>query len=356
MTNNQQGLFPPTSSRRLQNNRVYNVQAKFVSRLFWGRSYLYKNIIHMIIVSITLFVTISGLIYRVNLVSGSSPIAATKTLASTSDLLYQGSSIETVLLNAEKGINISTIKYTVKAGESLQEIANDHGVTQDTIRWASTDVLNPFTNQVEEGMVLTIPEINGVLYEVKAGDTIDSIISITSLSNDEANRFNVIELNTLTPPYNLTPGQKLFIPNGNLKSADTVGQIIDLPRGVFSNPLASPDCVGYYWQRGFLSYHNGVDISRFPGCPIQAIANGVVTYAGWGNFGEGYHVKIDHGGGIVSHYYHGSGEFWVKSGDRVSQGQNIMMMGTSGNSTGVHLHISLFKNNVAVNPDGYIPY
>jgi LysM repeat protein len=356
MAQSQPSLFPATASRRSRNNRVYDVQAKFVSRLFWGRSYLYKNIIHLIIVSITLFVTISVLVYRVSLVSGSSPIAEASTLASTSDLLYQGSSIETVLLNAEKGINISTIKYTVKPGESLKEIADDHGVSQDTIRWASTDVLNPFTNQVDEGMVLTIPEINGVLYEVKPGDTLDSIISITSLSNDEANRFNVIELNSLTAPYTLTAGQKIFIPNGNLKSADTVGQIIDIPRGVFSNPLASPDCVGYIWQRGYLSYHNGIDLSRYPGCPIQAIANGVVTYAGWGNQGEGYHVKVDHGGGIVSHYYHGSGEFWVKSGDRVTQGQNIMMMGTSGNSTGVHLHISLFKNGGSVNPEGYIPY
>lgn len=355
MASPQTSLFPAPSNRR-RSDALYNVQAKFVSRLFWGRSYLYKNIIHLIIISVTSFVAISGLVYRVNLVAGSSQIASEPTLASTSDLLYQGSSIETVLLNAERGINIATEKYTVKAGESLQEIADTHGVTTDTIRWASTDVINPFTNQIDEGMVLTIPEINGVLYEVKAGDTVDSIISFTSLSNDEANRFNVIELNTLTPPYTLTPGQKLFIPNGNLKSTDNVGQVIDIPRGVFSNPLASPDCAGYIWQRGYLSYHNGVDLSRYPGCPIQAIANGVVSYAGWGNFGEGYHVKIDHGGGIVSHYYHGSGEFWVKSGDRVSQGQNIMMMGTSGNSTGVHLHISLFKNGFAVDPYGYIPY
>lgn len=353
MAYRQPSLFPSSTSRM---DRVYDVQSRFVSRLFWGRSYLYKNIIHLVIVSITLLVTISGLVYRVSLVSGSSPITERSTLASTSDLLYQGSSIETVLLNAERGINIATIKYTVKSGESLQTIADDYGVTTDTIRWASSDVLNPFTNQVEEGMVLTIPEINGVLYEVKQGDTLDSIISITSLTNDESNRFNIIELNTLNPPYTLSTGQKIFIPNGNLKSADNVGQMFDIPRGVFSNPLANPECVGYIWQRGWLSYHNGIDLSRYPGCPIQSIANGVVTYAGWGNQGEGYHVRIDHGGGIVSHYYHGSGEFWVKSGDRVTQGQNIMMMGTSGNSTGVHLHISLFKNGIAVNPEGYIPY
>lgn len=360
MANEQQNLFSGSYSRREKfnylNDRVYSAQSKFVSRLFWGRSYLYKNIIHTVIIIITGLITLYGLVYRVNLVSGSSPLGNTATLASTSDLLYQGSSIQTVLLNAEKGINIATQKYTVRAGESFQEIADRHGVSMDTIRWASSDVLSPFTNNVEEGMVLTIPEINGVLYDVKGGDTLDSIIAITSLSNDEANRFNIVELNSLTPPYNLNVGQRLFIPNGNLRSTNAAGQDLEIPRGVFTNPLSNSACGGYSWQRGFLSYHNGVDLSRYPGCPIQAIANGVVSYAGWGNWGEGYHVKIDHGGGIVSHYYHGSGEFWVKTGDRVQQNQPIMMMGTSGNSTGVHLHLSLFKNGWAVDPSPYVPY
>ncbi len=358
MANNQPSLFSGALTKDNFGNinkRVYNAQSRFVSRLFWGRSNLYKNIIHVGILSVTLMVTIYGFVYRINIVSGSSAEYG-NSLGSTSDLLYQGASIETVLLNAERGINISTEKYTVKGGDTLEAIANSYGVTMDTIRWASGDVLSPFTNQVEVGMVLTVPEVNGVLYEVRSGDTLDSIISLTSLTNDEANRFNVIELNSLNPPYNLDIGQKIFIPNGNLRGTDSVGDIADIPRGVFTNPLIHPSCPGYIYQRGFTFYHNGIDISRFPPCPISAIANGVVAYAGWGNFGEGYHVKIDHGGGIVSHYYHGDGQFWVKTGDRVQQGQAIMMMGTSGNSTGIHLHISLFKNGVAVNPEGFVPY
>ncbi len=357
MANSQPGLFSGALRKdNLENinRRVYNVQSRFVSRLFWGRSNLYKNIIHLGILMTTMVVAVYGFVYRINVVSGSSAEYG-NSLGSTSDLLYQGASIETVLLNAERGINITTEKYTVKPGDTLESIAATHGVSMDTIRWASGDVLSPFTNQVEIGMVLTIPEINGVLYEVKPGDSLDSIISITSLANDEANRFNVIELNSLVEPYNLNVGQKLFIPNGNLRGTDNVGDI-DIPRGVFSNPLIHPDCAGYTYQRGYTSYHNGIDISRYPPCPISAIANGVVIYAGWGNFGEGYHVKVDHGGGIVSHYYHGDGQFWVKAGDRVQQGQALMMMGTSGNSTGIHLHISLFKNGYAVDPEGYVPY
>ncbi len=120
--------------------------------------------------------------------------------------------------------------------------------------------------------------------------------------------------------------------------------------------MQDPRCAGYVESRGFLSYHNGVDLAMWPGCPISAIASGIVVYAGWSEYGEGYNVRIDHGGGIVSHYYHGNGDIWVKKGDHVEQGQLIMFMGTTGNSTGVHLHLSLFKDNVAVDPAPYVPF
>ena len=69
----------------------------------------------------------------------------------------------------------------------------------------------------------------------------------------------------------------------------------------------------------------------------------------------GNNVQIDHGGGIITHYYHGS-EVYVRTGQRVSQGDLIMYMGTTGNSTGVHLHFTLFKNGVAVDPEGFVPF
>ena len=64
------------------------------------------------------------------------------------------------------------------------------------------------------------------------------------------------------------------------------------------------------------------------------MAAGEVIYAGWSPL-AGFNVQIDHGGGIVTKYFHGDGTFWVKVGQRVQQGEEIMMMGTSGNSTGV---------------------
>ena len=86
------------------------------------------------------------------------------------------------------------------------------------------------------------------------------------------------------------------------------------------------------------------------------LPNGTVIYSGWSSGGEGYNVRIDHGGGIVTHYYHGNGELYVKAGDKVQQGQPIMYMGTTGNSTGVHLHFSLFYKGRAIDPAPYVSF
>lgn len=332
------------------------LKAKLISRLFWGRSYYYKNITHVIILFITLSVAVFGLISRIE--ASSNTLQKGDNITGLEDLLLQGGSIQTVLVSSQAGIGIETQNYTVVAGDTLDSIAKKFSLhSSDTIKWANLQKLSIetlLTGKVQEGTVLVIPEIDGVLYEVKAGDTLDSIIANASLTNTEANRFNLEEFNNLVAPYTLTPGQKLFIPEGNLKTTG-IGPLAEIPKGVFINPLQNPACKGYVISRGFSSYHNGVDMAHYPYCPVSAVASGVVIYAGWSQYGEGYNVRIDHGGGIVTHYYHGDGEIWVKKGDHVEQGQLIMMEGTTGNSTGPHLHFSMFKDGVAIDPAPYVP-
>lgn len=337
--------------------RLSKIKQKITSRLFWGRNNFYRNFIHATIVLLTIFITISGIAYNIQADSAVTNISLGDNIVGTSDLLEQGSSIESVLVENPNLLNIKTTRHTVKEGETLESIASQYGVSSDTIRWASKDVVSPFTDRIEVGWILTVPSIDGVLYEVRKGQTLDQIIADASSSgNTEANKYNIIEFNALKAPYTLEEGDFLFIPDGNLKDSSMVGPLADIPRGVFVDPLSHPDCQGYSYSRGYTSYHDGVDLARWPGCPISAIANGTVVYAGWKSQGEGYMVEIDHGGGIKSRYYHGEGTFWVKTGDRVKQGQPLLMMGSTGNSTGVHLHFCLFKDGIAVDPYGYVPY
>ena len=97
--------------------------------------------------------------------------------------------------------------------------------------------------------------------------------------------------------------------------------------------------------------HNGVDFAGKPDSPILATANGVVRHTGWVN-GYGQAVLIDHGSGFSTLYAHATG-IKVKEGDVVKRGQRIAFMGTTGRSTGTHLHYEVWKDGQPVNPQRY---
>ncbi len=329
------------------------IKRRIVSRMFWGRSTLYKNVVHFLVIVITISVTLSGIIYRVSDVSASGSSLSGEYTIGTNDLLTQGGSIATVLRTDNTNLSaLQNRKYTVQSGDTLDSIAKNYSVSMDTIRWANPNLISPFTNDIQVGWELAIPEINGVLYTVRDGQSLEDIISLTSVNNNESNRFNIIELNQLEPPYSLRSGTKLFIPDGNLFNQSVA--VEGIPRGVFINPLSNPDCEGYIYQRGFTSYHDGIDLSKWDGCTLEATANGTVYYAGWENL-SGLAVKIDHGGGIHTYYYH-LADIYVKAGDRIQQGTPIGYMGNTGNSTGTHLHFVLKKDYIAVDPEPYVPY
>jgi murein DD-endopeptidase MepM/ murein hydrolase activator NlpD len=108
---------------------------------------------------------------------------------------------------------------------------------------------------------------------------------------------------------------------------------------------------GYGWSS---SYHRGIDFSTSCGNPIYAASGGTVSYVGWFG-GFGYHVEINHGGGIVTTYSHiQSGGFLVKYGDQVGPGQKIARTGTTGTSTGCHLHYMVYVNGSAIDPKPFM--
>ena len=100
--------------------------------------------------------------------------------------------------------------------------------------------------------------------------------------------------------------------------------------------------------------HYGIDLDGETGDPIYASDNGVVVYAGWNDYGYGNMVVIDHGGGWQSLYGHLS-QIGVECGANVYQGQVIGLMGSTGKSTGSHLHFELMSGDTKVNPFSYLP-
>jgi murein DD-endopeptidase MepM/ murein hydrolase activator NlpD len=109
------------------------------------------------------------------------------------------------------------------------------------------------------------------------------------------------------------------------------------------------------WVRGFSWYHNGVDIAANYGNPIRAAQAGEVIWAGWDFYGLGYSIKINHCNNVSTVYGHMS-QLLAKAGDHVQPGQVIGLEGSTGFSTGPHLHFMVEWNNVPVDPMPYYGY
>ena len=99
--------------------------------------------------------------------------------------------------------------------------------------------------------------------------------------------------------------------------------------------------------------HKGLDIAASNGTPIKAAADGVVTYAAYNSGGYGYLVKISHGNGVESYYGHCS-KIYATVGQTVKAGDTIAAVGSTGNSTGNHLHFEIRLNGKQVNPQNYL--
>lgn len=351
-----------------------NLKKIITYKLFWGRSSLYKNIIHVSVFLFTAILAISG--FSANYLQAQN-IQTIITPGNISygniDLLEQGGSVESVLAAATTA-NFRVIEYTVKEGDTPQSIADAYRITKESLKLSNTDTIDYYADTVKVGSVVTIPEINGILIKVKEGDTLDEL----EKRLQKGNRLDIIEINKLkAPDYSLTADSLILVPDGLVApppppvyyppqmsgrgpsySDIYITQNVDtsaLSGIAFIDPLSHPSCAGYSWSRGFSSWHNAVDLAKFGGCEVRAAAAGTVTYAGWEPYGGGYAITIDHGNGIQTVYYHAE-SLYVKTGDYVSQGQGISYMGCTGLCTGTHLHFGLRINYVYIDSSPYVPY
>ncbi len=231
--------------------------------------------------------------------------------------------------------------YIVQNGDTPFDIAVKFGINTDTILWANNlrdgSIIRP-------GDQLVILPINGVRIKVGAKDTVTSLAKKYSGKTEE-----IIAFNDLSPEGKLEAGGLIIIPNGEMPSLAPSPKVT-APKYAqetvpVSNWLVAP-ATGRNWGRIHAS--NGVDVSNVCGTPIYAAAAGKVILSdgiGW-NGGYGKYVKILHSNGVVTLYAHAS-RLLVETGTEVIQGQLIALMGTTGRSTGCHLH---FEVRGAKNP------
>ncbi len=239
----------------------------------------------------------------------------------------------------DHGTQIST--YTVQEGDTLSFIASDYGVSVNTIIWANNlrdaDAIRP-------GMDLKIPPVTGVVHKVKKGDTIALLAKKYGVKEDAVVSFNGLPLSG-----ELQIDDEIIVPGGKINSPASAPSQSVAKRFAYLPSLAGyfmQPATGYNWGR--IHGRNGVDVANSCGTPIYAAADGVVAIAdaiGY-NGGFGKFIRINHANGTETLYAHAS-RLLVNIGEAVGRGQQIAVMGSTGRSTGCHVH---FEVHGAKNP------
>lgn len=243
------------------------------------------------------------------------------------------------------------IEYEVQDGDTLSTIANKFGVDMNTVLWQ-----NELTSSstIKPGQTLEILPVSGVSHKVKKGDTIYSIAKKYDVDPQPIVNF---PFNTFTndETFELAIGQNVIVPDGIMPAAKGVPAVPrvrqltpDAGTVVASGSFVWP-ASGQISQR-FVFYHRAIDIANRSAPAILAADAGTVMTAGWPDgYGYGNRVEIDHGNGYRTLYAHLS-QIYVTPGQRVNRGDAIGKMGTTGRSTGIHLHFEVTRNGVYLDP------
>ncbi len=247
------------------------------------------------------------------------------------------------------------MEYVVQTGDTVTAIALKFGVSADTIRWENGLVS---ANEIKPGQTLRILPVTGVRHKVARGETIYTIAK-----KYDANPQAVVDFpfNTFSDneSFALAVGQDLIVPDG--KKTDEIPWSPQLYVTQKTPNAGAVSATGnFVWPMGgvitqyFSWYHRGIDIATGFGTPIVAADAGKVVVAGWpDNSGYGNRVVIDHGNGYQTWYAHMS-KIFVTTGQTVTRGAQLGLEGSTGRSTGPHLHFEVRYKGVNQSPLNYL--
>lgn len=271
------------------------------------------------------------------------------------------------------------IQYEVQAGDTIFTIAERFGLKPETIAWSNDRTI---IGGLRPGRQLNIMPVDGAYFTVSTEESVSDIAS-----RFQVDPYTIIdsEFNDLfgAEPGTLVPvGTRVVVPGGSAeaitwtarveRSGDTStsgggggsGQIVFEPgdagscgwtdnpggSGNWTNPMGGP----YNWSRGFTSWHPAVDLAATPGTPVKAALGGTVIFAGWNSYGYGYLIVLAHGP-YTTLYGHLS-EIYVSCGQYVGAGQVIGGVGSTGDSSGPHLHFEIRSNDTPQDPTYTMPF
>lgn len=233
-------------------------------------------------------------------------------------------------------------EYKVRSGDTISGISRKFGLSNISTLIAVNGISN--VRQLKSGQNLKIPSADGLVHSVKLGDSLSSLSVKYGVTVED-----LLDVNDLESQV-LTAGQILFIPGARLSS-----ETLRMAMGeLFTWPLkGSWRLTSNYGRRadpftGVTSFHTGIDMAMPSGTPVYSSMSGKIESVGYTNI-FGNYVIIKHVNGYQTLYAHLTKSL-VKSGQNVAQGAKIGLVGSTGYSTGPHLHFTVFKNGKLVDP------
>jgi len=271
------------------------------------------------------------------------------------------------------------ITYTVQTGDTIWGIAEKFGLKPETVLWGNTYTLADDPHRMQIGTNLNILPLDGTYHKWSTGEGLNGVskgygVSPEDIINWAGNHLDVNTLGDWSHP-NIEPGTMLLVPGGQrafvtwsapfitrtdpavakIYGPGFCGTIVDgaVGMGAFIWPSNNHFLSGYDYSPE--TNHRAIDIAGKLGDALYASDNGVIVYAGWNDRGYGNVVVIDHGNGWQTLYAHLS-YFGVNCGQSVYQGDVIGSMGSTGNSSGPHLHFEMRHESYGlVNPWNFLP-
>jgi LysM repeat protein len=252
----------------------------------------------------------------------------------------------------KREVRTSVFTYRVQEGDTVLGIAQKFGLEGNSLLWANEKLAdNP--DFLRLGQTLNILPVDGAYHTVAKGETLESIAQEYKVDPSTIASYAGNDLNL---PYELKQGQKLIVPGGVkpyvprrvVAYEGEIPQNAQKGTGSFAWPIS-----GLITQK-FWSGHRAIDIGAPRGTTIVAADSGYVIMAQHSDVGYGRMLIIDHGNGYQTLYAHLKAYF-VEVGSSVAKGQLIGHCGTTGHSTGPHLHFEIIKNDVCRNPMIYLP-
>ena len=381
-------LFSPDTQVEHQNKSSHGWSALWERMLRWG---LGESILHIgtILAVIVLVLVVAWVMRRfylnqpptgTNQVSAAPLEAATPT-ASPKPITAAGG--EDTLRGITRLADMHTVlparprfdisMYTVVAGDTLFGIAEKFGLKPETLMWGNSDILGDDPHRLTPGQQLRILPVDGAYYQWHTGDGLNGVakyfhVSVDDILNWPGNNLSKESVGDYAAP-NIKVDTGLVIPGGMRDYVTWTGIRISRDNPAAAKLLGPGACGTVYggalgtgtfvwpstekWLSGYdyspATNHFGIDVAGALGNPIFATDTGVVVYAGWNDWGYGNVVVIDHGGwqSLYAHLEY----IYVSCGMSVFQGATIGAMGSTGNSSGPHLHFELMSDTYGrVNP------